>query len=213
MATCPLTATALDDVLAILHRLRPDAPQWRTVPTPACERGVILCGPAGIRVLIETAWSTPERLLLSGRLPASPAGDFYPPLAQLPPTITVARTRGPRALATAILHRLLPTYQPRLQEAQAREHTHRGAVARQEAVTTLLAQVPGCTARQTPGQVSIAGTSQEASAVWRQATVTLEGDVTLTVHGLSPQRACALLRALHLTVRHRETEGAPHAAH
>ena len=102
MATCPLTATELDDVLAILHRLGPDAPQWRTEPTPAGERGVILCGPAGMRVLIETAWSTPERLLISGLLPASPAGDFYPPLAQITPAITVARTRGPRALATAI---------------------------------------------------------------------------------------------------------------
>ena len=132
MATCSLTATELDDVLAILHRLRPDAPPWIIAPTPAGERGVVLCGPAGCRVLIETAWSTPECLLISGLLPASPEGDFYPPCAPITPAIAVARTRGPRALATAILHRLLPTYQPRLQAAQVREHAHRDAVARQD---------------------------------------------------------------------------------
>jgi hypothetical protein len=85
-------------------------------------------------------------------------------------------------------------------------------VARQEVVTNLLTQIPGCTARQTPGQVSIAGTSVEASAVWGQATVTLEGDITLTLHGLSPQTACVLLTALHLTPRDGHIEGAPHAA-
>jgi hypothetical protein len=212
MATCPLTTTELDDVCATLNRLCPDAPQWRTAPTPAGERGIILCGPVGIRVLIEIAWNAPERLLISGLFPASPAGDFYPPCAQITPAITVARTRGPGALATAILRRLLPTYQPRLQEAQARERAHRDAVARQEVVTYLLAQTPGCTARQTPGQVSITGTSAEVSAVWGQATVTLEGDITLTLHGLLPQTACALLTALHLTPRDKHTEGASHAA-
>jgi hypothetical protein len=112
----------------------------------------------------------------------------------------------------AILRRLLPTYQPRLQEAQARERAHRDAVARQEVATTLLAQIPGCTARQTPGQVSITGTSAEASAVWGQATVTLEGDITLTLHGLLPQVACALVTALHLTPHDGHAEGAPYAA-
>jgi hypothetical protein len=211
MATCPLTATALDDVLATLNRLYPDDPQWIVESTPAGERGVILCGPTGLRVLIETTWSTPERLRISGLLPTSLEGDFYPPCAPITPTITVARTRGLRALANAILRRLLPTYQPRLQEAQARERAHRDAVARQEAVTNLLAQIPGCTARQTPGQVSIAGTCAEASAVWGQATVTLEGDITLTLHGLLSQTVCTLLTALYLTSRDGHTEGAPHA--
>jgi hypothetical protein len=164
-------------------------------------------------VLIETAWNAPDRLRISGLFPASPAGDFYPPCAQITPAITVARTRGPRALATAILHQLLPTYQPRLQAAQARESAHRDAVAQQAATAALLAQVPGCTARHTPGQVCIAGTSAETSAVWGQATATLEGDVTLTLHGLSPQTAAALLTALHLIPREEHTEGASHAAH
>jgi hypothetical protein len=212
MTTCPLTTTELEDVLATLNRLCPDDPQWIVESTPAGERGVILGGPAGCRVLIETAWNAPERLLISGLFPASPAGDFYPPCAQITPTITVARSRGPRAFATAILRRLLPTYQLRLQEAQARERAHRDAVARQEVVTNLLAQIPGCTARQAPGQVGIAGTSAEASAVWGQATVTLEGDITLTLQGLLPQTACALLTALHLTPRDGHTEGAPYAA-
>jgi hypothetical protein len=75
-----------------------------------------------------------------------------PPLVPALRPITVARTRGPRARAMAILRRLLPTYQPRLQEAQARERAHRDAVAQQEVITTLLAQMPGCTARHTPGQ-------------------------------------------------------------
>jgi hypothetical protein len=95
MATCPLTTTELDDVLVTLNRLCPDSPPWRSAPTPASERGVILCGPAGLRVLIETAWNAPERLRISGLFPASPAGDFYPPCAQITPAITVARTRGP----------------------------------------------------------------------------------------------------------------------
>jgi hypothetical protein len=78
-------------------------------------------------------------------------GRLLSPCAPITPAITVPRTRGPRALATAILQRLLPTYQPRLQAAQARERAHRDAVARQEAIAALLAQVPGCTARHTPG--------------------------------------------------------------
>jgi hypothetical protein len=141
MATCPLTTIELEDVLATLNRLYPDVPQWRTEPTPAGERGVILCGPAGCRVLIETAWNAPERLRISGLFPASPAGYPYPPRAQITPAITVARTRGPRALATAILHRLLPIYQPRLQAAQARECAHCDAVARQEAIAARLCHV------------------------------------------------------------------------
>ncbi len=212
MATVPLTPTELEDVLATLHARGPDAPQWsvsRLKPGRA-KRDPVRA--RWLRVLIETAWSPPERLRISGLLPASLAGDFSPPRAPITPAITVARTRGPRALATAILRRLLPTYQPRLQAAQVRERSHRDAVAQQEAVTTLLAQVPGCTARQTPGKVGIAGTSPEASTVWGQATVTLEGDVTLTVHGL-PQAACRLLRTLHLAPRHDATEGAPHAAY
>lgn len=102
--------------------------------------------------------------------------------------------------------------QPRLQAAQARERAHRDAVARQAATVALLAQVPGCMARHTPGRVGIAGTSAAMSAVWRQATVTLEGDITLTLHGLSPQTAAALLTALHLTPRDGYTEGVPYAA-
>jgi hypothetical protein len=165
-----------------------------------------------MRVLIETSWSTPERLRISGLFPASPEGYPYPPITQMTPAISVARTRGPHALAAAILCRLLPAYQPLLQAAQARERAHRDAVARQQAIVTLLAQVPGCTRRHKPGQVGIVGTSPEASAIWGQATATLEGDVTLTVHGLSPQVACTLLSALHLTPSKGSAEGASHDA-
>ena len=213
MSPVPLTPTELDDLLATLHACGPDAPKWQLEPPEASDRSVILCGPGGIRVRIETAWNAPERLRIAGLLPASPEGYPYLPRSPVTPALTVARTRGPRALAAAILRRLLPTYQPLLQTAQARAHAHHDAVARQAAGVTLLAQIPGCTARQAPGQVGIAGTSPEASAVWGQATVTLEGDVTLTLHGLSPQAACTLLQALRLTAGHSATEGAPHAAH
>jgi hypothetical protein len=109
--------------------------------------------------------------------------------------------------------RLLPAYRPLLQAAQARERAHRDAVARQQAIITLLAQVPGCTRRHKPGQVGISGLGPEASAIWGQATVTLEGDVTLTVHGLSPQVACTLLSALHRTPRKGSAEGTSHDAY
>jgi hypothetical protein len=99
------------------------------------------------------------------------------------------------------------------QTAQARDQKHRDALARQEALATVLAQMPGCVKRQAPGQLGIAGTSPEAAAVWGQATVTLEGDVALTLRGLSPQAACTLLRALHLAPRNAQGEGAPHDAH
>jgi hypothetical protein len=207
MTTCPLTSTELDDLLAILHHRCPDAPQWRLDSPTTGDQGIILCGSAGMLVRIEVPWNTPERLRISGLFPVSPEGQSYLPLSQVAPAITVARTRGLQALATAILHRLLPAYQPLLQAAQVRERAHRDAVARQEAIATLLTQVPGCTSRQTPGQVRIAGMGQEACAVWRQATVTLEGDITLILHGVSPRSAQALLTTLHLTPQ----EGDHHA--
>jgi hypothetical protein len=103
MATCPLTTTELDDVLVTLNRLCPDSPPWRSAATPASERGVILCGPAGLRVLIETAWNAPDRLRISGLFPASPVGDFYPPRARhrhpapAPADIPAAPPGGPGA--------------------------------------------------------------------------------------------------------------------
>jgi hypothetical protein len=207
MSTVSLTPTDLDDLLAALHRLCPNAPPWQLEPPAAGDRGLILCGPTGMRILLEVPWRTPERLQVSGLLPVSPEGHPYLPLSQAPPAITVARTRGLPALATAIVRRLLPAYQPLLAAAQAREQAHRDAVARQEAIAARLAQVPGCTRRHTPGQVGIAGSDPAAAAIWGQATVTLEGDVTLTLHGLSPQTVCALLATLDLTLK----EGDHHA--
>jgi hypothetical protein len=199
MTTVPLTPTELDHLLATLHHLCPAAPPWRHEPPAAGDRGLTLCGPAGMQILLEVPWRTPERLQVSGLLPVSPEGHPYLPLSQAAPAITVAHTRGLPALATAIVRRLLPAYQPLLQAAQARERAHRDAMARQETIAALLAQVPGCTLQQTPGQVHIAGTGPEAAAVWGQATVTLQGDVTLTLHGLSPRSVQALLVTLHLT--------------
>jgi hypothetical protein len=213
MSPVPLTPTELDALLATLHARGPDAPQWQLEPPQAGDRSMILCGPGGIRVLIETAWNTPERLRIAGLLPASPEGYPSLPCSPLTPALTVARTRGPRALASAILRRLLPTYQPLLQAAQARAHAHHDAVARQAAGVTLLAHIPGCTAQHAPGQVGICGMGPEASAVRGQATVTLEGDVTLTLRGLSPQAVCTLLTALHLTPYNGQGEGVCHDAH
>lgn len=201
MSRVPLTPTELERLLATLNRRSPDGSRWQREPLEAEDRSLVLCGPGGLRVLIETAWSAPERMRISGMLPASPAGYPYLPRAPMTPAITVARTRGIPALATAIVRRLLPTYRPLLQAAQVRARTHCDAVARQAAAATRLARVPGCTERPTPGQVAIAGTSPEATAVRGQATVTLEGEVSLTLHGLSPQVAWTLLTALHLTPR------------
>jgi hypothetical protein len=126
----------------------------------------MLCGPAGMRILLEVPWRTPERLQVAGLLPVSPAGHPSLPLSQVPPAITVARTRGLPALATAIARRLLPAYQPLLAAAQAREQAHRDAVAQQEAIAALLAQVLGCTRQHTLGHVGIASTSPATAALW-----------------------------------------------
>ena len=213
MSTVPLTPTELDDLLATLHACGPDASRWQFEPPETCDRGLILGEPEGMRLLIEIPWGTPERLRVTGLFPVSPEGHAYLPYTQAAPAITVARARGVQALATAIVRRLLPVYQPLWQTAQARDRKHRDALARQASVATVLAQVPGCVRQQAPGQVGIAGTSPGAAAVWGQATATLEGDVTLTLRGLSPQAACTLLTALHLTPRNGQAEGVPHDAH
>ena len=186
MSRVLLTPTELDDLLATQHACGPNAPRWQREPSAAGDSGLILGEPEGMRLLIEVPVGTPERLQVTGLVPVSPEGHAYLPLTQMVPAITVARARGMQALATAIVRRLLPAYQPLLQTAQARDRKYRDALARQESMATVLAQVPGCTARQAPGQVGIAGTSPEASAVWGQATVTLEGDVTLTLRGPLP---------------------------
>jgi hypothetical protein len=102
------------------------------LPTPAGDRNLTLCGPAGMRLLVEVPWHAPVRLQVSGLVPAAPDGAGTLSPARVVPAIAVSRRRGVQALTTAIVCRLLPMYQPPLQAAQARAGVHCDTVARQD---------------------------------------------------------------------------------
>jgi hypothetical protein len=159
--------------------------------------GEYIDGPDGATLWLHRFWRDESRIVVSGDWPRTAGGQLPKRYSEKLPSITVADSRSPQAIARDITRRFLPDYQAKLAEFRQRvadDNAYHKAVAD---LSARMAKALGLEVTdmktQREGQLRLYGAL--SGDAWGDIEVSRDS-VTLKLHSLTPEKAEAILGLL-----------------